>query len=86
MEAMAVARPVVGTRTGGIPDLIDDGRTGLLVPHSDPAALARALQRLLTNPELRARMSDAALVKFESFTASRVVPSIERVYRDALSA
>ena len=86
MEAMAVARPVVGTTTGGIPDLIDDGRTGLLVPHSDPAALARALQRLLASPELRARMSNAALLKFKSFTASQVVPSIEQVYQDMLRA
>jgi glycosyltransferase involved in cell wall biosynthesis len=86
MEAMAVGRPLVGTRNGGIPDLIDDGRTGILVPHSDPAALARALQRLLTSPELRQRMGDAARLRFEQFTASSVVPRIEQVYRDAISA
>jgi glycosyltransferase involved in cell wall biosynthesis len=86
MEAMAVGRPLVGTRNGGIPDLIDDGRTGILVPHSDPAALARALQRLLTCPELRRRMSDAARLKFKQFTASSVVPRIEQVYRETLSA
>jgi glycosyltransferase involved in cell wall biosynthesis len=86
MEAMAVGRPLVGTRNGGIPDLIDDGRTGLLVPHSDAPALARALQSLLGSPELRRRMGDAARVKFQEFTASCVVPRIERVYRETLSA
>ena len=86
MEAMAVGRPLVGTTNGGIPDLIDDGRTGILVPHSDPAALARALQHLLSFPELRVRMSDAARLKFARFTASSVVPRIEQVYRETLSA
>jgi glycosyltransferase involved in cell wall biosynthesis len=86
MEAMAVGRPLIGTRSGGIPDLIDDGRTGILVAHGDPGSLARALQRLLASPELRRRMSDAARSKFEEFTASRIVPRIERVYRETLSA
>jgi glycosyltransferase involved in cell wall biosynthesis len=86
LEAMAVGRPLVGTRNGGIPDLIDDGRTGILVPHSDPAALARALRRLLTSPELHRRMSDAARLKFKQFTASSVVPRIEQVYRETLGA
>jgi glycosyltransferase involved in cell wall biosynthesis len=84
IEAMAVGRPVVGTRNGGISDLIDDGQTGILVPHSDPAAVAHALQRLLASPELRQRMSDAASRKFEQFRAGRVVPRIEQVYREAL--
>ena len=86
MEAMAAGRPLVGTRNGGIPDLIDDGQTGILVPPGDPAALAGALRRLLTSPELRRRMSDAARLKFEQFTASSVVPRIEQVYRETLSA
>jgi glycosyltransferase involved in cell wall biosynthesis len=86
MEAMAAGRPLVAARNGGIPDLIDDGRTGLLVPHSDPAALARALQRLLTSPDLRRRMSDAARLTFQRFTATSVVPRIEQVYVETLSA
>jgi glycosyltransferase involved in cell wall biosynthesis len=86
MEAMAIGRPLVGTRNGGIPDLIDDGRTGILVPPGDPVALGHALQRLLASPELRRRMSDAARLKFEGFTARSVVPRIEQVYRETLSA
>jgi glycosyltransferase involved in cell wall biosynthesis len=86
IEAMAVGRPVVGTRNGGIPDVIDDGRTGILVPHSDPAALAGALERLLRSPKLRRQMGDAARLKFEQFAASRVVPRIEDVYGETVSA
>jgi glycosyltransferase involved in cell wall biosynthesis len=86
LEAMAAGRPVVGTRSGGIPDLIDDGATGILVPHSDPQALAGGLQRLLTSAELRTRMGEAGREKLKQFAASAVVPRIEQVYRDMLAA
>ncbi|MCU1382486.1 MAG: glycosyl transferase group 1 [Acidobacteria bacterium] len=60
LEAMAAGRPVVGTRVGGIPEMIVDGETGLLVPPSDPPALADAIGRLVHDQQLRARMSAAA--------------------------
>jgi glycosyltransferase involved in cell wall biosynthesis len=53
LEAMAVALPVVAARRDAMADLIDDGRTGLLVPPGDPPALGAAIERLLGNPELR---------------------------------
>jgi glycosyltransferase involved in cell wall biosynthesis len=53
LEAMAADCPVVATAVGGIPDLIEDGSTGLLVPSDDSAALARALERLLAEAPLR---------------------------------
>jgi glycosyltransferase involved in cell wall biosynthesis len=55
LEAMAAARPVVGSRVGGIPEMIVDGVTGLMVPAHTPEALADALGRLIGDPT-RARM------------------------------
>lgn len=86
MEAMAAGRPVVASRTGGIPDLVEDGRTGILVEPNAPAALAGALERLIASPELRSRMSDAARANLSQFTASSVVPQIERIYEVAIGA
>jgi colanic acid/amylovoran biosynthesis glycosyltransferase len=60
MEAMAAGLAVVATRHGGIPELVVDGETGLLVPERDGPALARALGRLIADPQLRLRLSRAA--------------------------
>jgi glycosyltransferase involved in cell wall biosynthesis len=60
LEAMAAGRPVVGSRVGGIPEMLVDGETGLLVPPSDPLALANAIARLVHEPALRSAMSLAA--------------------------
>ena len=86
LEAMATGRPVIGARSGGIPDLVADEETGLLVPPGDPAALATALQRLLSSPDLRLRMGRAARTRLREFTASSVVPRVEDVYREVLPA
>ena len=59
-EAMAHGRPVVASAVGGLLDLVVDGETGLLVPPRDPAALRAALERLLGDAELRARLGAAA--------------------------
>ena len=56
LEAMAAGKPVVGSRVGGIPELVRDGENGLLVPEKDPAALADALVMLARDPALRARL------------------------------
>jgi glycosyltransferase involved in cell wall biosynthesis len=82
MEAMASGKPVIATDIGGMPDLIDDGLTGALVPPGDAAALASAMRRLLDDRELLVRMGAASLVKAEQLKAGSVVPRIERVYRD----
>ena len=59
-EAMAWGRPVVASAVGGLVDAVEDGVTGLLVPPRDPAALRAALERLLGDAELRARLGAAA--------------------------
>lgn len=60
LEAMSLARPVVATAVGGVPDVIADGCNGLLIPPADPAGLARAWERLLTEPGLAERLGAAA--------------------------
>lgn len=60
LEAMMAGRPVVASRVGGIPEMIVDGETGLLVPPKDPGALASALAWLIASPSLRDRLGKAA--------------------------
>ena len=57
--AYAFSKPVLATRVGGIPDMVREGETGLLVPPNDPGALQDALRRLITDPPLRARLGKA---------------------------
>lgn len=58
LEAMSLSKPVVATTAGGLPEVVSD--TGLLVPPSNPAALAKAIEALADDPALRARLGDAA--------------------------
>jgi glycosyltransferase involved in cell wall biosynthesis len=60
LEAMAAGRPVIGSRVGGIPEMILDGETGVLLPPSDPQGLAEAIARVVHDRELQRRMSRAA--------------------------
>jgi glycosyltransferase involved in cell wall biosynthesis len=70
VEAFCRGRPVVGSRVGGIPDLVTDGETGLLVHPEDPAALAEALVTVLTEHELAARLGAAARHAVEPWLAT----------------
>lgn len=72
LEAMAVGRPAVGSRLSGIDDAIVDGETGLLVPPGDPAALAAALEKLLTDSGLRSALGVAASRRAESFSVRAI--------------
>jgi glycosyltransferase involved in cell wall biosynthesis len=87
LEAMAHGRAVVGSAVGGIPSLIDHGRTGLLVPCGDAVALRDALVRLLGDPILRRRLGGAARMQVaERASWSVVTDRVIAVYRDALGA
>jgi glycosyltransferase involved in cell wall biosynthesis len=84
MEAMAAGTPVVSTRVSGIPELIDDGKEGLLVPERDAPALAAALARLLDDPALGERMATAARSKVErEFDAAREARKVLDLFADA---
>jgi glycosyltransferase involved in cell wall biosynthesis len=80
IEAMHAGLPVVATRVGGIPELVEDGRTGFLVPRGDVAAFAEALGKLL-DPELRRKMGEAGRDRARRlFTAERMVRETLALY------
>ena len=85
MQAMAMARPVVATHVGGIPEEVDDRVTGILVPPGDSLALAEAIMRLLESPDLRQSMGRAGKRRCEQhFSISQYVQEIQRVYHQIL--
>lgn len=78
LEGMSLGKPAVLSTVGGVPDHVDDGQTGLLVPPNDPGALAGALLRMLHDPALRARLGAGALGRYrERFTPEVVARQIE---------
>jgi 2-deoxystreptamine N-acetyl-D-glucosaminyltransferase/2-deoxystreptamine glucosyltransferase len=74
---MACGTPVVATDCGGIPDIVRDGRSGLLVPPGDAPRLAAALERLLGDGDLRARLSDGGRGIAAEHDWDRVTRSVE---------
>jgi glycosyltransferase involved in cell wall biosynthesis len=85
-EAMSRGRAVIGTVPGGHADMIEDGRSGLLVPASDADALAAAMRRLIEDDALRKRLGAGARARAQDFTADVVIPRYERLYQRAIRA
>jgi glycosyltransferase involved in cell wall biosynthesis len=86
LEAMALARPVVASRVGGLAESVVDGRTGLLVPPGDARALAEALERVSKDDALRSALGSAGPSRVaEGFLADQMVEQYERLYRDVLA-
>jgi glycosyltransferase involved in cell wall biosynthesis len=87
LEAMERGRPVIASAVGGLPEIVDDGRTGLLVPAGDAEALARAIRELAGDPARTAAMAAAGRVRaLEMFSQERCTDRIEAIYRAALEA
>jgi glycosyltransferase involved in cell wall biosynthesis len=85
VEAACLAKPVVASRVGGIPEVVVDGETGLLIPPDDPPALAGALLTLLRDPDLRHKLGAAARERaLACFTARQHVEGVEAVYAELL--
>jgi len=83
VEAMGAGRPVIASAAGGLPSIVQDGRSGLLVAPGDPEALAAAMRALIEDSGRRRAMGAAALAGFERFRTENVLPRLEAVYRDA---
>ena len=83
LEAMAHAKPVVATAVGGTPEAVLDGETGLLVPPDDVAALAAALERIVSDAHLRRNLGRAARLRVaEHFDAGRMAQRVLEVYEN----
>jgi glycosyltransferase involved in cell wall biosynthesis len=85
LEAMAAARPVVASRVGGVPEIVREGREGLLVPPGDPGALAAAILEVLRGSDLATRLGRAGRERVETaFAIDGLVRDTVALYRDLL--
>ncbi len=82
LEAMACGAPVVATRAGGLPEVVDDGVNGILEPVGSVEAMGRRAIELLRDPKRHQAMRDAAVAKAREFSAERVVPQYETLYQE----
>jgi glycosyltransferase involved in cell wall biosynthesis len=85
-EAMSVGKPVVGTPVGLMPEVIEEGRTGHLVPVEDAESLAARLVELLDHPERAAKMGKEAHKAVQKYDLSNAVERLTGLYRDIASA
>jgi glycosyltransferase involved in cell wall biosynthesis len=85
LDAMAAGIPVVAARGGGIPEMVEDERSGILVPPGEPRRLAEAIERVLCVPSLRERLVAGGEERVRMFSADRMVEGTLRVYQDVLA-
>ncbi len=85
LEAMACGAPVVATRAGGLPEVVDDGVNGILEPVGSVEAMARRSVELLRDPRRHAAMREAAIAKAREFSSDRIVPQYEALYQEVMA-
>lgn len=85
LDAQALGVPVVATAVGGVPDIVEDGVTGRLVPARDPGALARAVIEALDDEPSRSTWADRARETVRTYSADHMVEATLAVYREALA-
>ena len=80
LEAMALGLPVVATKVGGIPDIIDNGKSGLLVESKDSIALCSAMEKILDHPAMAAELKRNGEKRIADFDIIKIVEKIENIY------
>jgi glycosyltransferase involved in cell wall biosynthesis len=83
VESLAVGTPVLATRAGGVAEVVEDGRNGLLVEPGDADALAAAIRRFFSDDDLRARLRAAAAPSVADYAPERVYARLEAILRGA---
>ena len=81
LDAMSVGLPIIGTRAGGIPEMIEDGISGLLVEKRNPEALAKAMLLLADDPDLRKRLGEGALSRVQHFSKEQMTRKNLELYK-----
>lgn len=84
LEAMAAGVPVIGTNVGGIPEIIEHGINGLLVPVESPTAIAEAINQLLAGEQLRTQLADNARITLNKFDVTSMMECTFRLYREVV--
>ena len=82
--AMALGKPIVATRVGGVPELLGDDEAGILVPPGDPAALAGAVTSVLCDPSLAAALGEAGRRRATRYGAEAMLSLLAKVYREVM--
>jgi len=82
LEAMAAWKPVIATRVGGVPEVVEDGVTGILVPPSNPAEMASAIMKILADPEMMERMGKEGRKRAERFDIKMAVDRLDALYKN----
>ncbi|MHA1280620.1 MAG: glycosyltransferase family 4 protein, partial [Candidatus Helarchaeota archaeon] len=86
LEAFALAKPVIATKVGGVPEVIDNGKNGILVPPKRPDLLAEAINKCLFAPEISRQMGEVGYRKVKSeFTFETQTKRLESVYHELLN-
>ena len=87
LEAMAAGLPVVANQVGGVPEILDEGATGLMVPPRSPEAMAGAIEKVLTDEELRSRLGASARARVEaSYTPAAYRRALVEFYQEILAS
>jgi glycosyltransferase involved in cell wall biosynthesis len=86
LEGMAAGKPVIGTNVGGVPAVVDDGETGLLVEPQDAGGMAAAMLRLLEDPALCQRLVTNGSERVQSFSLTKSIDDTNALYDALLGA